>query len=223
MPIRLDASACGGHVRCPLSLPARSFQRQSRRDARRRSIGLPPRRLTVRAVARRGGFLLSGGRFRTICLHTLMQDRARLRIVRAPTGRVPRFAFGGSAPMEPIAGLEVGSSAAPSARLIRSPRHGSSPPLPSPGRGVRCCCSRAVRVALRRPVREHQSADSQLQRQPGPRHHAPTRTGLRGGDAELVRDGIQNFFINLRYPVVPLNQLLQGKLGLAASTRAGFW
>lgn len=39
---------------------------------------------------------------------------------------------------------------------------------------------------------------------------------------EFARDGIANFFVNIRYPTVPLNQLLQGKPGLAAQDTGRF-
>lgn len=39
---------------------------------------------------------------------------------------------------------------------------------------------------------------------------------------QFAQDGVANFFVNLRYPVVPLNQLLQGKPKLAAQDTARF-
>lgn len=50
----------------------------------------------------------------------------------------------------------------------------------------------------------------------------PLAQGYVAVTPELVRDGIQNFFINLRYPIVPVNQMLQGKPGLAASDTGRF-
>ena len=50
----------------------------------------------------------------------------------------------------------------------------------------------------------------------------PLAQGYVAITPEIVRDGISNFFVNLRYPLVPVNQLLQGKPGLAASDTGRF-
>lgn len=51
----------------------------------------------------------------------------------------------------------------------------------------------------------------------------PLAKGYVAVAPDFVQDGIANFFVNLRYPVVPLNQLLQGKPKLAVQDTARFF
>lgn len=69
--------------------------------------------------------------------------------------------------------------------------------------------------SINRPIRQfNDTVDRAVTR--------PLAQGYVAVVPDFAQDGIANFFVNLRYPAVPLNQLLQGKPKLAAQDTARF-